>query len=177
MLTMFLSYYDLNCTFKVCKKKPKFVERGHKHPYCSRTCAAKTIPNTNANQSLHQPQGLGTTGGSSPSASSPVPTPTLTPCLLAGCNFQGQTKFYGFCDLEHAREAVKLGQVEACEICRDQPRCTTSTSRIRVGPSRKLCAGCDRAARGGTQLRELGNKDNKFQLGLSVQRITHKDGN
>jgi len=31
------------------------------------------------------------------------------------------------------------------------------------GPSRKLCVGCDRAARGGAQLRELGNKDSKFQ--------------
>ncbi|KAE9385464.1 hypothetical protein BT96DRAFT_840684, partial [Gymnopus androsaceus JB14] len=135
---------------KVCKKKPKFVERGHKHPYCSRTWMSSSS---------------GPSPTSTASPATPAPTPTSNTCLLAGCNFQAQSNCYGFCDLEHAREAVRLGQVEACEMCRDQPRFTGSgLSRMRVGgPSRKLCVGCDRAARGGAQLRELGNKDSNPQ--------------
>ncbi|KAF9056774.1 hypothetical protein BDP27DRAFT_1242332, partial [Rhodocollybia butyracea] len=124
----------------VCGKKPKFVERGHKHPYCSRTCAAQT-----------QIQG--------PAPRSQGPPPT---CLFGGCDYEA--KFQGFCDPEHASEAVRLGQIEACEMCRGQPWIgNTISSPLKGTMTRKLCVGCDKAVRGGTQLKELGSKDGKFQ--------------
>ncbi|KAJ3714950.1 hypothetical protein DFJ43DRAFT_1213613 [Lentinula guzmanii] len=132
---------------KVCGKKPKFVERGHKHPYCSRTCAGKTSG------------GIG-------KASSPTTTTHLTvntasnTCLLTGCNYDAV--FQGFCDPVHAMEAVKLGQIDGCDKCHDQP-VSTNARPSRGSSTGKLCAGCDRALRGGTQLKELGSRDSKFR--------------
>ncbi|KAE9389859.1 hypothetical protein BT96DRAFT_1024859 [Gymnopus androsaceus JB14] len=135
------------------KRNPSLSNGGHKHPYCSRTCAAKIVPNMNNNPNHHQQNGHGNQHSGMSSSSGPSPTSTASPATPAPT----PTSNY--------LEAVRLGQVEACEMCRDQPRFTGSgLSRMRVGgPSRKLCVGCDRAARGGAQLRELGNKDSKFQ--------------
>ncbi|KAJ3886761.1 hypothetical protein GG344DRAFT_56887 [Lentinula edodes] len=118
---------------EVCGKKPKFVERGQKHPYCSRTCAVNTTTS---------------------------PTTASKTCLLAGCHYDAV--FQGFCDPEHAMEAVKMGHVEGCDMCRDQP-VSVNARPSRGSSARKLCVGCDRALRGGAQLKELGSKDSKFQ--------------
>ncbi|KAJ4480118.1 hypothetical protein J3R30DRAFT_3701465 [Lentinula aciculospora] len=141
---------------EVCGKKPKFVERGHKHPYCSRTCAGKT-------QTSPSPSGgTGKSPNSSPTATMPltVSTTTSKTCLLSGCHYVAV--FQGFCDPEHAVEAVNLGQVEGCDMCHDQP-VSVNSRPSRSSSARKLCVGCDRALRGGAQLRELGSRDGKFQ--------------
>jgi hypothetical protein len=148
---------------EVCGKNPKFVERGYKHPYCSRTCATKTT------------SPLGTT----PTKSSTHPTPNSNPanCTFNGCDFEAQ--YHGYCGPEHAMEAVRMGLAEACDVCRDQPwvysRSTPAAapSGIRIvagskgsnnngGKMVKLCPGCERVARGGVQIKELGNRDGKF---------------
>ncbi|GAW05522.1 hypothetical protein LENED_007385 [Lentinula edodes] len=146
---------------EVCGKKPKFVERGQKHPYCSRTCAGKAQPSS--------PPSSG--GGSRKAQNSPMsmpltvntttsPTAASKTCLLAGCHYDAV--FQGFCDPEHAMEAVKMGHVEGCDMCRDQP-VSVNARPSRGSSARKLCIGCDRALRGGAQLKELGSKDSKFQ--------------
>ncbi|KAJ7592668.1 hypothetical protein C8J56DRAFT_480790 [Mycena floridula] len=95
---------------EICGKKPKFIERGFKHAYCSRTCAAKS--------------------GQGPSPSS---------CVLQSCRLTGKPAFAGFCSELHAKEGVRLGQVKACEICQVQPQrngdlCLTCERRSPPGP-------------------------------------------
>ncbi|THU94584.1 hypothetical protein K435DRAFT_668206 [Dendrothele bispora CBS 962.96] len=77
---------------ETCGKKPKFVENGFKHPYCSRTCAR----------------------------SGPGPGPK--PCLLRGCRVTGRPAFADFCSDIHAKEGVRKGQVQGCTVCGTQPR-------------------------------------------------------
>ncbi|KIM40642.1 hypothetical protein M413DRAFT_19228 [Hebeloma cylindrosporum] len=82
--------------WKICGKKPKFIENGHKHPYCSRSCARNGA-------------------GPSPAA-----------CQLRGCRATGKPAFANFCSEVHAREGVRQGQVEGCEYCEDQPRAVST---------------------------------------------------
>ncbi|PFH48377.1 hypothetical protein AMATHDRAFT_76769 [Amanita thiersii Skay4041] len=77
---------------EICQKKPKYVEKGFKHPYCGKTCARA--------------------GGNSSS----------NPCGLSGCRFPARTAFVNFCSDSHAREAVRLGQAPGCESCKMYPR-------------------------------------------------------
>ncbi|KAJ2932509.1 hypothetical protein H1R20_g4585, partial [Candolleomyces eurysporus] len=79
---------------KICGKKPKFVDNGFKHPYCSRSCA-RSVPG----------------GGTNPTA-----------CALRGCRATGKPAFANFCSDAHAREGVKQGRVDGCEHCKVQPR-------------------------------------------------------
>jgi len=80
----------------ICGKKPKFIENGHKHPYCSRSCARNGE-------------------GPSPAA-----------CQLRGCRATGKPAFANFCSEVHAREAVRQRQVEGCELCEGQPRAVST---------------------------------------------------
>ncbi|KAJ7757696.1 hypothetical protein DFH07DRAFT_868090 [Mycena maculata] len=97
-----------------CGQKPKFIEPGgSRHAYCSRSCAKKAQ-------------------GPNPSA-----------CALRGCRATGKPAFSNFCSEEHGRQAVRLGQVEGCDSCHDQPRATGD-----------LCIGCDRKFPG-PRVREL----------------------
>ncbi|KAF5341904.1 hypothetical protein D9611_001976 [Ephemerocybe angulata] len=94
----------------ICGKKPKFVDNGFKHPYCSRSCARNVQ------------------GGAGPTA-----------CALRGCRATGKPAFANFCSDAHAREGVKLGRVEGCEHCRLQPRsvgtlCIPCDRATRGGP-------------------------------------------
>ncbi|PPQ92586.1 hypothetical protein CVT25_007278 [Psilocybe cyanescens] len=107
---------------EICGKKPKFVENGHKHPYCSRSCARN---------------GTG-------------PSPTV--CALQGCRATGKPAFANFCSEAHAREGVRLGQVDKCELCETQPR-TVGT----------MCIPCDRVVRIEPQLRELSSDSKTFR--------------
>ena len=58
---------------KICGKKPKFVDKGFKHPYCSRSCARN---------------GQG---------------PSPTACVFRGCRATGKPAFANFCSEAHAR--------------------------------------------------------------------------
>ncbi|KAF8630183.1 hypothetical protein AX15_003062 [Amanita polypyramis BW_CC] len=98
---------------EICGKKPKFVEKGFKHPYCSRTCARVA-------QSLSPNQGNGQ-------------------CLLTGCRAAGRASVANFCTDAHGREAVRLGQVASCDACKVQPRsvgnlCAVCERRGRAPP-------------------------------------------
>ncbi|KAF5367730.1 hypothetical protein D9758_009883 [Tetrapyrgos nigripes] len=77
---------------ETCGKKPKYVENGFKHPYCSRTCAR----------------------------SGPGPNPKS--CTLRGCRATGKPGFADFCSETHAKEAVRKGEVQGCDACGIQPR-------------------------------------------------------
>ncbi|KAJ3773488.1 hypothetical protein FB446DRAFT_531293 [Lentinula raphanica] len=131
---------------EVCGKRPKFVEKGHKHPYCGRTCASKTSQSSGKS--------------SSPTTPITVNTTTAKTCLIPGCPYDA--KFQGYCDPEHAMEAVKSGQAQGCDMCHDQP-VSINIRASRGSSARKLCVGCNRALTGGTQLKELGNRDSQFQ--------------
>ncbi|KAF4613694.1 hypothetical protein D9613_007449 [Agrocybe pediades] len=116
---------------EICGKKPKFVDKGFKHPYCSRSCARN---------------GTG-------------PSPSV--CLLQGCRATGKTAFANFCSEVHARESVRLGQAEGCELCDIQPRIAGST----------LCIPCDRLVREEPRLKEL-NPDGKTFKNLRAQFLS-----
>ncbi|KAF8896053.1 hypothetical protein BD779DRAFT_1608447 [Infundibulicybe gibba] len=93
---------------EICGIKPKFIEKGVKHAYCSRSCARS---------------GQG-------------PSPTV--CLLRGCRSTGKPAFSNFCSEVHAQDGVRLGQVEGCEHCNIQPRtvgtlCIACERRARAG--------------------------------------------
>ncbi|GLB40707.1 hypothetical protein LshimejAT787_0805780 [Lyophyllum shimeji] len=77
---------------EICGARPKFVENGVKHQYCSRTCARN---------------GQG-----------PVPDS----CKLRGCRATGKSAFASFCSEAHAKEGVLQGVVQACESCEILPR-------------------------------------------------------
>ncbi|KAF9463919.1 hypothetical protein BDZ94DRAFT_1217417 [Collybia nuda] len=77
---------------EICGKKPKFIDKGVKHPYCSRTCARK---------------GQG---------------PTPAGCILQGCHATGKPAFANFCSEAHAKEAVRRGTILGCDNCNTQPR-------------------------------------------------------
>ncbi|KDR68591.1 hypothetical protein GALMADRAFT_1036536 [Galerina marginata CBS 339.88] len=115
---------------EICGKKPKFVENGHKHPYCSRSCARS---------------GTG---------------PSPTACMLHGCRATGKPAFANFCSEAHAREGVRIGQVEGCELCETQPRM--------VGT---MCIPCDRLVRAEPRLREL-SSDGKLFKNLRAQFLS-----
>ncbi|EDR09814.1 uncharacterized protein LACBIDRAFT_318003 [Laccaria bicolor S238N-H82] len=115
---------------KICGKKPKFVDKGFKHPYCSRSCARN---------------GQG---------------PSPTGCVLHGCRATGKPAFSNFCSESHAKEGVRLGQVEGCQKCAIQPRT--------VGP---LCIPCDRRESVGPRLREL-NADGSTFKSLRAQFLS-----
>ncbi|CAA7269534.1 unnamed protein product [Cyclocybe aegerita] len=118
---------------EICGKKPKFVENGHKHPYCSRSCARN---------------------GSGPSPSA---------CVLQGCRATGKPAYANFCSEAHAREGVRQGQVDGCELCEVQPRI--------VGT---MCIPCDRVMRAGPRLRELSRDANLFK-NLRAQFLSEWD--
>ena len=136
---------------KICGKKPKYVDKGFKHPYCSRSCARN---------------GQG---------------PSPTACVFRGCRATGKPAFANFCSEAHARylntshllssprslrtksffrrEGVLQGQVESCELCGMQPRM--------VGT---MCIPCDRLVCVGPRLKELNVdgslfKNRKFPAG------------
>ncbi|KIK62596.1 hypothetical protein GYMLUDRAFT_42058 [Collybiopsis luxurians FD-317 M1] len=200
---------------EVCGKNPKFVERGYKHPYCSRTCAAASNANSKPSGALSgssaamqrrvaatSPTGPSTQSsspsgsgyGSTASVSSlgsgkatktnqPTTTGILNPnlmtsnCAFTGCDYEAE--YYGYCCPDHAIEAVKLGQVEACNVCQEQPWASSSPSATgsigrRGGKGVKLCPGCERVAKGGAQIKELGSRDAKFQ---QVRKQFIKDWN
>ncbi|KAF8910518.1 hypothetical protein CPB84DRAFT_1812678 [Gymnopilus junonius] len=116
---------------EICGKKAKFIDsNGHKHPYCSRSCARN---------------GTG---------------PSPTACVLQGCRATGKPAFANFCTEAHAREGVRLGQVEACELCDIQPRTVGTT-----------CIPCDRLVRTEPRLREL-NADGKTFKNLRAQFLS-----
>lgn len=137
---------DVDFCTKICGKKPKFVDKGFKHPYCSRSCARN---------------GQG---------------PSPTACVYRGCRATGKPAFANFCSEAHARyntsipiihsqiknflrrEGVLHGQAEGCELCGMQPRI--------VGT---MCITCDRLVCTGPQLKELNTdgtifKNRKFLL-------------
>ena len=60
---------------KICRKKPKYVENGFKHPFCGRTCARVA-------QSL---------------------SPNNGQCLLPGCRSAGRATMANFCSDAHGR--------------------------------------------------------------------------
>ncbi|KAL9713971.1 hypothetical protein Ac2012v2_002277 [Leucoagaricus gongylophorus] len=95
---------------EICKLKPKFVEKGFKHPYCSRTCARSSGQ------------------GASPTA-----------CIFPGCRATGKPAFSGFCSEDHAVAGVRQGQVNGCTRCGIQPAvvgglCVACDRRARAGP-------------------------------------------
>ncbi|KAF9440534.1 hypothetical protein P691DRAFT_793327 [Macrolepiota fuliginosa MF-IS2] len=95
---------------EICGLKPKFVEKGFKHPYCSRTCARSSGQ------------------GASPTA-----------CLLPGCRATGKPAFSNFCSEDHAVAGVRQGQVAGCARCGVQPStvgelCVACDRRARAGP-------------------------------------------
>ncbi|KAI0955785.1 hypothetical protein AcV7_006360 [Taiwanofungus camphoratus] len=102
---------------ETCGVKPKFVEHGYQHPYCSRTCARNHSSKT-------------------------------VSCALQGCRSSGKAVNGGFCSDAHARDAVKMHQVQACAMCRSLP----ST----MG---QLCVACNRHGDAGLTLREVDFKD------------------
>ncbi|KAF8183437.1 hypothetical protein BJ912DRAFT_1023227 [Pholiota molesta] len=116
----------------ICGKKPKFVENGHQHPYCSRSCARN---------------------GSGPSPAA---------CMLRGCRATGKPAFANFCSEAHAKEGVRLAQVEGCDLCRTQPR-TVGT----------LCITCDRRVCAEPQMRELSSdgKASKVKTAPSFEKV------
>ncbi|PPQ63935.1 hypothetical protein CVT24_009110 [Panaeolus cyanescens] len=115
---------------EICGKKPKYIENGRKHPYCSRSCARNG-------------------SGNSPTA-----------CVLSGCRATGKPAFANFCSDAHARDGVRLGQVDPCQFCQVQPRI--------VG---MMCIACDRLVQAGPRLREL-NADHKTFKNLRAQFLS-----
>ncbi|KJA16180.1 hypothetical protein HYPSUDRAFT_47611 [Hypholoma sublateritium FD-334 SS-4] len=115
---------------EICGKKPKYVENGHKHPYCSRSCARN---------------------GSGPSPAA---------CMLRGCRATGKPAFANFCSEVHAKEGVRLGQVEGCDLCSSQPRTVGS-----------LCITCDRRVCAEPQLREV-SSDGKLYKSIRSQFLS-----
>ncbi|KAI0784003.1 hypothetical protein BC629DRAFT_538935 [Irpex lacteus] len=77
---------------ETCGTKPKFVENGFQHPYCSRTCAR--------------------TGSSSKPPS----------CVISGCRQMPKPAYGGCCSDEHFKEALRSGLVQACVQCRNAPQ-------------------------------------------------------
>jgi hypothetical protein len=75
----FTTLFNVWCWFcaKICGKKPKFVDKGFKHPYCSRSCARN--------------------GGQGPSP---------TACVFRGCRATGKPAFANFCSEAHARYTI-----------------------------------------------------------------------
>ena len=65
---------------QICGKKPKYVENGFKHPFCSRTCARVA-------QSL---------------------LPNNGQCLLTGCRAAGRATMGNFCSDAHGRCVASL---------------------------------------------------------------------
>ncbi|KAF8150096.1 hypothetical protein B0H34DRAFT_667316 [Crassisporium funariophilum] len=115
---------------EICGKKPKFIDKGVKHPYCSRSCA----------RSGHGP---------SPTA-----------CVLRGCRATGKPAFANFCSEAHARDGVRQGEVEGCELCGVQPRIAGT-----------MCIPCDRLVRAGPRLKEL-NPDGAAYKNLRAQFLS-----
>ncbi|KAF5392273.1 hypothetical protein D9757_001557 [Collybiopsis confluens] len=194
---------------EVCGKNPKFVEKGHKHPYCGRTCAAAssatakpssgpllasvkrrvaaastTSPSPQSSSSNSPSSGSGygsTTSVSSSSTGKTASAKTAQSCQMpsSDCAFPGcgyEVEYFGYCGPDHAMEAVKLGHAEACDVCREQPGVCASpgvNSGIGFGTrggagggknkGTKLCPGCERVAKGGTQIKEIASRDGKFQ--------------
>ncbi|KAF8808434.1 hypothetical protein BYT27DRAFT_7222906 [Phlegmacium glaucopus] len=96
----------------ICGKRPKFVDKYFKHPYCSRSCAQN---------------------GQRPSPAT---------CVLRGCRATGKPAFANFCSDTHAREGVLQGQAEGCELCGMQPRivgtmCIACDRLVCAGPRLK----------------------------------------
>ncbi|KAI0090990.1 hypothetical protein BDY19DRAFT_991587 [Irpex rosettiformis] len=94
---------------ETCGKKPKFVENGFQHPYCSRTCARS-------------------------GSSSKVPL-----CVVSGCRQVAKPAYGGCCSDEHFREAQRNGLASACAQCRSMPQaigqlCTACERRRRAIP-------------------------------------------
>lgn len=80
--------------------------------------------------------------------------------MLHGCRATGKPAFSNFCSESHAKEGVRLGQVEGCQKCAIQPRT--------VGP---LCIPCDRRESVGPRLREL-NADGSTFKSLRAQFLS-----
>ncbi|KAI3609210.1 hypothetical protein WG66_010643 [Moniliophthora roreri] len=77
---------------EACGTKPKFIENGYQHPYCSRTCAKNVT-------------------GDKPMA-----------CILGGCQSTGKREYSYYCSEEHGKQAVQRGDVPACEGCNVHPQ-------------------------------------------------------
>ncbi|KAL4249307.1 hypothetical protein ABKN59_007005 [Abortiporus biennis] len=99
---------------ETCGRKPKYVENGFKHPYCSRTCAR----------------------GNQAKTTSPAP---LNTCSIRGCRAPPAPSLGGFCSDVHAREAVKNGQAKGCAQCKTHyasagALCVSCDKRNKAGP-------------------------------------------
>ncbi|KAF9257233.1 hypothetical protein L218DRAFT_1019362, partial [Marasmius fiardii PR-910] len=79
---------------QTCHAKPKFVENGYLHPFCSRSCAR-----------------AGKTTGEKAMG-----------CILDGCQSTGKREFSYYCSKEHGKEAVSRGNVPPCEGCKVYPQ-------------------------------------------------------
>ncbi|PBK75916.1 hypothetical protein ARMSODRAFT_1013331 [Armillaria solidipes] len=91
-----IRYYSrksLTC-FQRCQQRPVFVENGHMHEYCGRTCAEAQEGRK------------------------------LNACLLVGCQQTGRTAHADFCSNEHAMEGVRKRQIASCKACRTYPKVT-----------------------------------------------------
>lgn len=82
---------------EVCGTKPKHVDSsGVTHPFCGRTCAARSS----------------TTGA-------PSKSPT---CRIRGCNNVVDPTFQSFCSEDHAKQGVGTGLVQGCHRCKSLPQ-------------------------------------------------------
>ncbi|KAF9492347.1 hypothetical protein BDN71DRAFT_1451765 [Pleurotus eryngii] len=132
---------------EICGIKPKFVEGGVKHPYCSRSCARN--------------------GGQGPS---------LSACALHSCRATGKPAFMGFCSEKHARDGVRAGQVKGCDSCQIQPRgagnslCIACERHSRSGPRMKELALDSQAFK---TLRDhfTGSWSSREAASLSVEKV------
>ncbi|PBL03357.1 hypothetical protein ARMGADRAFT_910664 [Armillaria gallica] len=91
-----IRYYSrksLTC-FQRCQQRPVFVENGHMHEYCGRTCAEAQEGRK------------------------------LNACLLVGCQQTGRAAHADFCSNEHAMEGVRKCQIASCKACRTYPKVT-----------------------------------------------------
>ncbi|KAF9259090.1 hypothetical protein L218DRAFT_875663, partial [Marasmius fiardii PR-910] len=79
---------------QICHAKPKFIENGYLHPFCSRSCA----------------RAGGTTGEKAMG------------CILDGCQSTGKREFSYYCSKEHGKEAVSWGNVPPYEGCKVYPQ-------------------------------------------------------
>ncbi|KAK0469537.1 uncharacterized protein EV420DRAFT_1633960 [Desarmillaria tabescens] len=79
---------------KRCQQRPVFVENGHMHEYCGRTCAEAQEGRK------------------------------LNACLLVGCQQTGRAAHADFCSTEHAMEGVRKRQIASCKVCRAYPKVT-----------------------------------------------------
>ncbi|KAJ8088536.1 hypothetical protein PM082_022609 [Marasmius tenuissimus] len=109
-----------------CHSKPKFTENGYQHPYCSRSCAR--------NGSGEQPMA----------------------CILDGCQNTGKRDSSYYCSKEHAKEAVRKGNVPACEGCKVYPQYQSV-----------FCIECirDTDIHPAVPLKELNSNDTTFKQG------------